>query len=267
MLFAGALAGGAISGAAPGPPRPSAADGARELSRAGHRRHAGLPVRLARRLGHRPLGRAPAARAPRALAARDAREPRPRRALVRPPRARRGLPRAPHAASCAPSSRSRPGRSRARSARTPLLTLAGSAIWCFGFAAAGWALGSSYEQVHHAFRYVDVLAVAGAVAALAAAARPAPTARAGVTRAAARRRGPRGAGRRLRRRRAADRTRRPRISDPARPRRRRRPPRAPPPPARRSASACTSSARARCPRRCSCPGSPAWGRRSSPSAA
>ncbi|HEX6695576.1 MAG TPA: DedA family protein [Solirubrobacteraceae bacterium] len=49
-----------------------------------------------------------------------------------------------------------------------LLTLAGSAIWCFAFAGAGWALGSSYEQVHHAFRYVDLLAVAGAVAALAA---------------------------------------------------------------------------------------------------
>jgi membrane protein DedA with SNARE-associated domain len=48
------------------------------------------------------------------------------------------------------------------------LTLAGSAIWCFGFAGVGWALGSSYEQVHHAFRYVDVVAVAGAVAALAA---------------------------------------------------------------------------------------------------
>jgi membrane protein DedA with SNARE-associated domain len=49
-----------------------------------------------------------------------------------------------------------------------LLTLAGSAIWCFCFAGAGWALGSSYERVHHAFRYVDVIAVAGAVAALAA---------------------------------------------------------------------------------------------------
>ena len=49
-----------------------------------------------------------------------------------------------------------------------LLTLAGSAIWCFGFAAVGWALGSSYESVHHAFRYVDVLAVAAVVAALAA---------------------------------------------------------------------------------------------------
>jgi membrane protein DedA with SNARE-associated domain len=49
-----------------------------------------------------------------------------------------------------------------------VLTLAGSAIWCFGFAGAGWALGSSYESVHHAFRYVDVLAVAAAVAALVA---------------------------------------------------------------------------------------------------
>ena len=49
-----------------------------------------------------------------------------------------------------------------------VLTLAGSAIWCFAFAGAGWALGSSYESVHHAFRYVDVLAVVGVVAALVA---------------------------------------------------------------------------------------------------
>jgi membrane protein DedA with SNARE-associated domain len=49
-----------------------------------------------------------------------------------------------------------------------VFALAGSAIWCFAFAGVGWALGSSYEQVHHAFRYVDYLAVAGAVAALAA---------------------------------------------------------------------------------------------------
>jgi membrane protein DedA with SNARE-associated domain len=49
-----------------------------------------------------------------------------------------------------------------------LLTLAGSAIWCFAFAAVGWALGSSYERVHHAFGYVDVIAVAGAVVAVAA---------------------------------------------------------------------------------------------------
>ena len=48
------------------------------------------------------------------------------------------------------------------------LTLAGSAIWCFAFAAAGWALGSSYESVHRAFRYVDVLAVASVAVVLAA---------------------------------------------------------------------------------------------------
>lgn len=40
------------------------------------------------------------------------------------------------------------------------LTLAGSAIWCFAFAGAGWALGRSYEQVHHAFSTVDVAVVA-----------------------------------------------------------------------------------------------------------
>jgi membrane protein DedA with SNARE-associated domain len=49
-----------------------------------------------------------------------------------------------------------------------LATLAGSAIWCFAFAGAGWALGSSYDSVHHAFRYVDVLVVVLAVAAAAA---------------------------------------------------------------------------------------------------
>jgi membrane protein DedA with SNARE-associated domain len=49
------------------------------------------------------------------------------------------------------------------------LTLAGSAIWCFGFAAAGWALGTGYERLHSAFRYVDYLAVALAAAGLVAA--------------------------------------------------------------------------------------------------
>ena len=48
-----------------------------------------------------------------------------------------------------------------------LLTLAGSAIWCFAFAGAGWALGSSYDQVHHAFTGVEVLVVAGALGAAA----------------------------------------------------------------------------------------------------
>jgi membrane protein DedA with SNARE-associated domain len=49
-----------------------------------------------------------------------------------------------------------------------LLTLAGSAVWCFAFAAAGWALGSSYDSVHHAFRYVDLVVIAGLVVAVAA---------------------------------------------------------------------------------------------------
>ncbi len=51
--------------------------------------------------------------------------------------------------------------------RYTLLTLLGSAIWCFGLAGAGWALGSRWEDFHHAFRYVDyaiiALIVAGAL--------------------------------------------------------------------------------------------------------
>jgi membrane protein DedA with SNARE-associated domain len=45
------------------------------------------------------------------------------------------------------------------------LTLAGSAIWCFGFAAVGWILGSSYETVHRAFTVIEVLIVAGVIGA------------------------------------------------------------------------------------------------------
>lgn len=45
-----------------------------------------------------------------------------------------------------------------------LLTLAGSAIWCFGFAAVGYAAGDSYENADHAFRYLDYLVVVGVVA-------------------------------------------------------------------------------------------------------
>jgi membrane protein DedA with SNARE-associated domain len=48
-----------------------------------------------------------------------------------------------------------------------VLTLAGSAIWCFGFAAVGWVLGNSYDEVHHAFTGVEVLLVAGALGAVA----------------------------------------------------------------------------------------------------
>ena len=44
--------------------------------------------------------------------------------------------------------------------RYTVLTLIGSLVWCFGFAAAGWALGGSWEQFHHDFRYADYAAVA-----------------------------------------------------------------------------------------------------------
>ena len=48
--------------------------------------------------------------------------------------------------------------------RYTVLTLAGSAIWCFVLAGVGWALGSSWEDFHHAFRYVDYAIVAAIVA-------------------------------------------------------------------------------------------------------
>jgi membrane protein DedA with SNARE-associated domain len=37
-----------------------------------------------------------------------------------------------------------------------LLTLAGSAIWCFVVAAVGWALGASYDSADGAFRAVEI---------------------------------------------------------------------------------------------------------------
>ena len=50
--------------------------------------------------------------------------------------------------------------------RYTVLTLIGSAIWCFVFAGIGWAAGASWESFHHAFRYADiavaVIIVAGA---------------------------------------------------------------------------------------------------------
>jgi membrane protein DedA with SNARE-associated domain len=49
--------------------------------------------------------------------------------------------------------------------RYTLLTLAGSAIWCFAFAGAGYAAGDSWEDVHHALRYLDYVVVAAVVVA------------------------------------------------------------------------------------------------------
>jgi membrane protein DedA with SNARE-associated domain len=51
--------------------------------------------------------------------------------------------------------------------RYTLLTLAGSAIWCFGFAGIGLALGASWEDFQHASHYVDYVVVAAVVAAVA----------------------------------------------------------------------------------------------------
>jgi membrane protein DedA with SNARE-associated domain len=48
-----------------------------------------------------------------------------------------------------------------------LLSLAGSALWCFAFAGAGWGLGASYDKVHHAFTGLEVLVGVGIVIALA----------------------------------------------------------------------------------------------------
>ena len=45
--------------------------------------------------------------------------------------------------------------------RYTLLTIPGSALWCFGFAAIGWAAGASYTHVNHAFDYVEIAIVAG----------------------------------------------------------------------------------------------------------
>jgi membrane protein DedA with SNARE-associated domain len=39
--------------------------------------------------------------------------------------------------------------------RYTLLTVPGSAAWCFGFAGGGWALGAHWERLHETFRYVE----------------------------------------------------------------------------------------------------------------
>jgi hypothetical protein len=43
------------------------------------------------------------------------------------------------------------------------LTVAASAVWCFAVSAAGWIAGRSYEQLGHALRYADIVAVAVAL--------------------------------------------------------------------------------------------------------
>ena len=48
--------------------------------------------------------------------------------------------------------------------RYTILTFAGSAIWCFAFAGAGYVAGESWEDFHHAFRYFEYLVAAALVA-------------------------------------------------------------------------------------------------------
>jgi len=47
--------------------------------------------------------------------------------------------------------------------RFTVLTFLGSALWCFGIAGAGWALGSNYERFHHDFAYLEYAVLAGAI--------------------------------------------------------------------------------------------------------
>ncbi|MEA2664338.1 MAG: hypothetical protein QOI11_1282 [Candidatus Eremiobacteraeota bacterium] len=49
-------------------------------------------------------------------------------------------------------------------ARYLLLTLAASAIWCFGFAGLGWGVGSSYKSIDHVTHVVEALIVLAALA-------------------------------------------------------------------------------------------------------
>jgi membrane protein DedA with SNARE-associated domain len=53
------------------------------------------------------------------------------------------------------------GIARMRLGRYIALTVPGSAIWCFGLAGVGWALGANWERFHESFHYADyaVLAV------------------------------------------------------------------------------------------------------------
>jgi membrane protein DedA with SNARE-associated domain len=47
-----------------------------------------------------------------------------------------------------------------------ILTLAASAIWCFGFAGLGWGVGSSYKSIDQATHVVEALIVLAGIAAI-----------------------------------------------------------------------------------------------------
>jgi membrane protein DedA with SNARE-associated domain len=59
---------------------------------------------------------------------------------------------------------------RAPFRRYTILTLLGSAVWCFTLAGVGWALGSRWEDFHRVFHYVDygiIASIVGGIAFLA----------------------------------------------------------------------------------------------------
>ncbi|HET8812802.1 MAG TPA: VTT domain-containing protein [Gaiella sp.] len=56
---------------------------------------------------------------------------------------------------------------RARFGPYVWLTLLGSAIWCFAFAAAGWAAGANWESIDNGFHYVEYVIVGAVVVVLA----------------------------------------------------------------------------------------------------
>lgn len=53
--------------------------------------------------------------------------------------------------------------------RYTLLTIPGSAVWAFGIAGIGYALGAKWETFHHDFRYAEYVVVLAIVALIAAA--------------------------------------------------------------------------------------------------
>jgi membrane protein DedA with SNARE-associated domain len=51
--------------------------------------------------------------------------------------------------------------------RYTVLTLPGSAAWCFALAGVGWALGANWERFHEAFHYADYAVLAAVLIGLA----------------------------------------------------------------------------------------------------
>jgi membrane protein DedA with SNARE-associated domain len=58
------------------------------------------------------------------------------------------------------------GLARMPLGRFTLLTIPGSAVWCFALAGAGWALGTQWEEFHSAFHWVDYVVLVAVVAAV-----------------------------------------------------------------------------------------------------